>query len=282
MDGDRGPAAEDPPPRGSSALVASLGDVLLAEDDPAKAVAAVFGVLVPEHLDLCLVRLPDRDGPCVGSAEPRLVAALDAAVADVLLDGVPRQGVDGRPVHALPLRAGASPHGVLGVIGHLDPDTVRVLAALVALRLDGGTVARDSPVREARLSLRPRPQSAAAARAVVRDVLASNGMAALTDTALLLVSELVSNALRHGDGPYELLVGCDEGGLLVSVGDRSLSSPRPRRPVHDMLRPDSPGDDPLSLEEDGRGLLLVEALATDWGWTANGTGKRVWFRLDRA
>jgi anti-sigma regulatory factor (Ser/Thr protein kinase) len=157
-----------------------------------------------------------------------------------------------------------------------------------------------------RITLDARPEAAAFARSRVRDALVTHGMSARADTAVLLVSELVTNALRHGGGPHELVVALDADGVTVTVGDRSPASPRPRRAVHDVLRPpqrpqpdtrdtaapaegqrlrDAGLDEELldddGLSETGRGLLLVEALADTWGWKGTAGGKRVWFRLSR-
>jgi PAS domain S-box-containing protein len=132
----------------------------------------------------------------------------------------------------------------------------------------------DGPVR---VDLQTTPEAAGFGRAVVTDVLLGAGMPELVDTAALLVSELVTNALRHGGGPRELLVAVDGEGVDVGVRD---ASPRPPRPV--VL--DGPGAtrvDDGSLSENGRGLLLVERLADSWGWRPEDGGKLVWFRLDR-
>ena len=96
------------------------------------------------------------------------------------------------------------------------------------------------------------------------DVLA--GMPAATvDTALLLTSEVVTNATAHGGGLVTLTVDLDGEGLRVEVCDES-----PRRPV--------PREESL-LAEGGRGLHIVDALAADWGARPDKRGKKVWFRL---
>jgi|SRR5436190_12109975 len=88
----------------------------------------------------------------------------------------------------------------------------------------------------------------------------------LTDTATLLTSELVTNAIKHASGPLQLGVSCTQGRLVVSVQD---SDPRP--PQLRRVRNRAVG---------GRGLALVEKLAERWGCrqVAN-DGKSVWFAL---
>ena len=88
-----------------------------------------------------------------------------------------------------------------------------------------------------------------------------------TDTAALLVTELVSNAVVHANGP-SLWLTVDEtmtDVLHVAVRDGSQVIPRPQAP--DVRR------------TGGRGLFMVDALSTSWGWEPLGTGKRVWFEL---
>jgi anti-sigma regulatory factor (Ser/Thr protein kinase) len=86
------------------------------------------------------------------------------------------------------------------------------------------------------------------------------------DDARLLTSELVSNALRHTTtGSITVSIDCDEDDIRVGVTDESSALPRRRCP---------PG------AENGRGLYLLDALATAWGSEQRGReGKTVWFRL---
>jgi anti-sigma regulatory factor (Ser/Thr protein kinase) len=90
-----------------------------------------------------------------------------------------------------------------------------------------------------------------------------------TDTAALLVTELVSNAVVHANGP-SLWLTVDETTadvLHVAVRDGSVDIPR-----HSPQMPDV-------RQKGGRGLFIVDALATSWGWEPLRTGKRVWFEL---
>ncbi len=86
-------------------------------------------------------------------------------------------------------------------------------------------------------------------------------------TAALLTSELVTNALEHGTGDIDVLVSPISAGLRVDVADTSSAEPVRR----------SPGLE----DEGGRGLLIVESLATAWGIEPlpQGGGKSVWFVL---
>jgi anti-sigma regulatory factor (Ser/Thr protein kinase) len=109
------------------------------------------------------------------------------------------------------------------------------------------------------------PQSAAAARAAVRDLIRPAGYDA--EAAELLVSEVVGNAVRHAPEREVLLRASLVDGLLhVEVQDGS-----PRLP--------SLPDPPQWESEDGRGLLLVESLADRWGAEPAPGGKRLWFDL---
>jgi anti-sigma regulatory factor (Ser/Thr protein kinase) len=89
-----------------------------------------------------------------------------------------------------------------------------------------------------------------------------------TETAVLLTSELVTNALTHGESPVTVAVSWSGEQLRVEVHDRSRYLPTPW-PVH--MAPD---------DETGRGLLLVDTLATDWGFYRTPGGKAVYFTLN--
>lgn len=89
------------------------------------------------------------------------------------------------------------------------------------------------------------------------------------ETAALLLSELVTNALRHGSPPgREIAVSLHrlDGLLRMEVEDAGDFLPRPRTPGLD--------------DECGRGLALIAALSDDWGVVPRrGPGKRVWVTL---
>ena len=85
------------------------------------------------------------------------------------------------------------------------------------------------------------------------------------DVVILLTSELVTNAVLHGSGPVCLHVAWGDGTVRVEVNDQS-----PEQPV---LR----GEMMVRNAPNGRGLLLVDGLCTDWGVLAGKPGKTVWF-----
>lgn len=112
------------------------------------------------------------------------------------------------------------------------------------------------------------PEAAALARRVARDLLHRWGAPDLDrlDDALLVVSELVGNAVRHGGAHVLLTVARSPGTVTVGVEDGSAVLPGPRT------------DDPDA--ESGRGMLIVDALSRRWGITELEPGKRVWAELD--
>nr|WP_206313804.1 ATP-binding protein [Streptomyces coryli] len=121
------------------------------------------------------------------------------------------------------------------------------------------------------------PHTAAAvpiARALIRNVLHElDATETDLDTAELLTSELVTNAVEHTRGPHpvELWVQLVPAGLQVEVRDRD-----PELPVN-LLGADIPPA-PL-VDETGRGLLLIRTLSTDAGARLTPQGKAVWFIL---
>ncbi|WP_433833927.1 ATP-binding protein [Actinoplanes sp. CA-015351] len=104
-----------------------------------------------------------------------------------------------------------------------------------------------------------------AARRAVVAMLAGWGFrdADWLDSAAVVVSELVSNAVRHGGGCLELQLEAHDGRVVVSVADGSAVVPRRRDP-----------DD-----EGGRGIALIEALAAGWSVQDYRGGKRVCVEL---
>lgn len=113
--------------------------------------------------------------------------------------------------------------------------------------------------------LPPQPASVAAARAQVRTLLAGSDREDLTESAVLLVSEIVTNALLHAGTEIGLSGRLHDRGLRIDVRDGSSHLPSRRRYA--------------TTSGTGRGLLMVEALVDDWGVNRNRHGKTVWFEL---
>jgi anti-sigma regulatory factor (Ser/Thr protein kinase) len=131
--------------------------------------------------------------------------------------------------------------------------------ALLLLRYDG-------------MALRPRregwtvwrvPEAVRHARRFTRRTLRAWGVAEEADTVLLVVSELVTNALVHTDGQVRLDLTLIDSRLRIAVTDNS-----PRTPV----KPTSIGWEATG----GRGILLVEAMSAAWGTVPVSGGKQVW------
>jgi serine phosphatase RsbU (regulator of sigma subunit)/anti-sigma regulatory factor (Ser/Thr protein kinase) len=132
----------------------------------------------------------------------------------------------------------------------------------------------DEHIRRVRLPADRR--TPAAARALVRSVLTEAHMEELLNEALLLTTELSTNAVEHARTELDVEVIADEVGLTVTVSDFAAG---PIDNVTAALRNDLTNISEVS--ERGRGLLLVDHFASQWGTNHLPTGKGVWFRLDR-
>ncbi|MBW3579475.1 MAG: ATP-binding protein [Actinobacteria bacterium] len=121
------------------------------------------------------------------------------------------------------------------------------------------------PSLDQRLELPAQPTSARRARRFVGEILRSNGADGASDVCVLLTSELVTNAVLYARSPIVLRVALDASLVRVSVHDDSPTPPSPRSAA--------------ANDTSGRGLALVDVLASTWGVDLNGRGKEVWFEL---
>jgi anti-sigma regulatory factor (Ser/Thr protein kinase) len=119
--------------------------------------------------------------------------------------------------------------------------------------------------RTAAARLPPSSTSPSQARAFLAHVLRDWGDGKVADTARLLVSELVTNAVFHAHSPVEVRVRRGDEALRVEVRDGDPAPP---------LR-----CDPQPWSTTGRGVALVDSLAAAWGTERTGDGKIVWFEL---
>jgi PAS domain S-box-containing protein len=121
-------------------------------------------------------------------------------------------------------------------------------------------------------SFEPVGRSVATARSFVRDTLQGWGFADIVDDAVVLTSELVTNAVVHAGTSADVLCLRSDEGVRIEVADRypEREIPLQGSPVN-MGNPDREG---------GRGLQLCAALAGRWGVEYTPTHKQVWFQLD--
>jgi anti-sigma regulatory factor (Ser/Thr protein kinase) len=132
--------------------------------------------------------------------------------------------------------------------------------------MDTMALTRPTVQRTRRISLTAAPAAAAAARGHVRAAINAWDVPVDESVAVLLASELVTNAIRHEEGETVTLVitsPCRQ--LRVDVHDTSRSVPIPV---------DGPAD-----AETGRGLMLVASLSQEWGFYRTPMGKAVYFML---
>jgi anti-sigma regulatory factor (Ser/Thr protein kinase) len=110
------------------------------------------------------------------------------------------------------------------------------------------------------------PRTVAEARWFVAKALEDEEIEVDPETALILTSEVATNAVKHGKEPIELSISLEQEGLRVSVFDRG------------------PGFDPAEVpagnpDAGGWGLQLVDSLSSEWGVDRRDDGTEVWFRV---
>ncbi|MEU2596622.1 SpoIIE family protein phosphatase [Streptomyces hirsutus] len=207
-----------------------------------------LGVMAQADFPMSPLRL--RPGTVVALTTDGLVESVEADI-DEGMDRLAR-----RLATADPADLGLVADGLLGRAPRSDD------VALLLMRYEGMTL---RPLRETWTVWRV-PQAVGHARRFTRRTLRSWGVSGDLDTALLVVSELVTNALVHTEGQVRL--------DLTLVGDRlrlAVADTSPRSPA----KPNSIGWEATG----GRGILLVEALSAAWGTLPVSGGKQVWAEL---
>ena len=207
-----------------------------------------LGVVTRADFPMSPLRLPP--GTVIALATDGLVETPDSDIDEGM------EHLAERLAEAAPTDMGLVADALLGNAPRSDD------VALLLLRYDGMEL---RPLRESWTVWRV-PQAVGHARRFARRALRSWGVAVDYDAALLVVSELVTNALVHTDGKVRMDLTLVDNRLRIAIADAS-----PRSPV----RPTSIGWEATG----GRGILLVEALSATWGTLPVSGGKQVWAEL---
>lgn len=141
-------------------------------------------------------------------------------------------------------------------------------AALPDPEADDVDAEREAAAHRASWTFSCDTSSVSGARHLACAQLANWGLDEQSDVTVLLISELVTNALRHAWGGPTLTLSVQDGMLHCEIEDANPALP-PASPAH------SRGED----EETGRGLQLVDLLSGSWGSGRSPAGKIVWFEL---
>lgn len=129
------------------------------------------------------------------------------------------------------------------------------------------TIPDISTPTEVRADFPAEPASAGRARRFVDATLRTWECAGIVDVASLLVSELVANSVLHAGTPLAVVISRNSRRLRIEVQDGDTRVPARKHYS--------------SLATTGRGLMLVERMAADWGVRPTSSGKGVWFELDQ-
>ncbi len=159
---------------------------------------------------------------------------------------------------------GPGSHHTTGPLADRREDDIAVL--LISRE---GSIAREAPRRTAMSVAQAEPERIAATRHQLRELLHDWADDEQVDSAVLMVSEMLTNVLVHTDSNAlvvaEVICGQEARRLRVEVADSSDELPHKRRPGE--------------MASSGRGLLLMEVLADTWGVDPRGEGKSIWFEL---
>jgi DNA-binding response OmpR family regulator len=247
-------------------------DVLLVTDDRDEELLLRAGIdadprwrVVGVAATLEAVRAALKRAPDVAVVDLRWPPAVDVAMA------LRYSGEGDAPT--IVLRTGRSGNDVsvvarlTGAVGVLHDDVAARNLGRELARLTDMVGAAASVLHRA-LTLPADVTTPAAARSAVSAALAEWSMDELTDAVVLLVSELVTNAVIHARTEVDVVVYSLADCIRVEVSDQSPELPLRRPP--DWTR------------EGGHGIEIVALQATDWGVAARAGGKTVWFELARS
>ncbi|MFE0699349.1 SpoIIE family protein phosphatase [Streptomyces sp. NPDC058872] len=210
-----------------------------------------------ETLMICTDGLLETGGHDLDSGWERVRALLESHEGDDL-----ERLADGlvEAVH------GPGSHHTTGPLADRREDDIAVL--LLSRRPDDTT--REAPRRTLMTIAQAEPERIAEAREQIRQLLHDWSDGEQLDSAVLMVSEMVTNVLVHTDGDALLVaeVACGKKSrrLRVEVSDTSDELPHKRHPGE--------------MASSGRGLVLMELLADAWGVDPRGEGKAIWFELN--
>lgn len=168
------------------------------------------------------------------------------------------------------MQSKAIEHGAAGyLVKGLNPmglaDQVLAMLRTISLGADEDGSGASDDLERAQIELPAELVSGRKARLFLSDRLSEWQLDGVMDTALLLTTELVTNAVIHAGSAVRVTVRRGLGHLRVEVADTGGGALHLREPGGDATT--------------GRGLQLIEALATAWGTSAYETGKLVWFEL---
>ncbi|CAM5362805.1 MULTISPECIES: SpoIIE family protein phosphatase [Streptomyces] len=165
---------------------------------------------------------------------------------------------------------GPSSHHTPGPLADRREDDIAVLLLCRQGESCGGPVTARPTVRRTVLTVaQAEPERIAVARRLLRELLHDWASADQVDSAVLLLSEMLTNVLVHTDTDALLVAEVtgedDDRRMRVEVTDAGDDLPHKRRPGE--------------LASSGRGLMLIELLAHAWGVDPRGEGKSIWFEL---
>ncbi|WP_327316476.1 ATP-binding SpoIIE family protein phosphatase [Streptomyces sp. NBC_01235] len=241
---------------GTVLLRAAAGGLPLGIDPDADYPTTRLALEPGEALMLCTDGLLETGGHDLDTGWRRVRKILEAHEGDLeqLADALVQA------VH------GPSSHHTTGPLADRREDDI----ALLLLCRQGAPAPVRQPVRRSMLTVaQAEPERIAVARQQLRELLHDWTCADQVDSAVLLVSETLTNVLVHTDADALLVAEVTgaqgERRLRIEVTDTSDDLPHKRRPGE--------------LASSGRGLILIEMLADTWGVAPRGEGKSIWFEL---